>query len=141
MNDETNEHPESFGNGPLTDAQLEGMSLWDRDDKIFESPAIVRYLVLRAVAELRQLRSARNTRPQTIRLVWYQRYDSLWNAACSCHTTICGFPFSQRADAEAVHFEAARKVRESRAANNPFPACGPKLPEANPNFTDPFVFP
>lgn len=137
MNDE---RPTSLGDRPLTDEQLEGMSLWDRDDKIFESPAIVKYLVLRAVAELRQLRSSRDTRLQTTRLVWYQRHDSLWNAACACNATVCGVPFSQRADAEAAHFEHAQKERARRAANNPIPACGPKLPEANPNFTDPFVF-
>lgn len=76
-----------------------------------------------------------------MRLIWYQRHDSLWNAACACNATVCGIPFGQRADAEAAHFEVAREERARRAENNPIPACGPKLPEVNPNFTDPFVFP
>jgi hypothetical protein len=76
-----------------------------------------------------------------MRLVWYQRADELWNAACACHATLCGVPFEQRENAEVRHFELAAIERVSRAEANQIPACGPKLPEPNPNLPDPFVFP
>jgi hypothetical protein len=79
-----------------------------------------------------------------MRLVWYQRQDQLWNAACACHATVCGVPFERRGDAEIRHFELAtieRAQRASRADDSQIPACGPKLPEPNPNLPNPFVFP
>lgn len=81
-----------------------------------------------------------------MRLVWYQRSDGLWNAACACHATVVGVTFDRRAEAEARHFEIARAERTMRESTKPLgssqiPACGPKLPEPNPNFPDPFVFP
>ena len=77
-----------------------------------------------------------------MRLVWYRREDGLWNAACACYATICGVPFEQRAAAEAWHFDSANKERERRAGtDHQIPACGPKLPEPNPNVTEPPVFP
>jgi hypothetical protein len=88
-----------------------------------------------------------------MRLVWYQRQDGLWNAACACNATVVGIAYERRADAETAHFETARIKREHRANNperidgvlrasrNQIPPCGPKLPEPNPNFPDPFVFP
>jgi hypothetical protein len=82
-----------------------------------------------------------------MRLVWYQRADDLWNAACACNATLCGVTFEQRAAAESRHFELAAVEREHRASRpdrfegNQIAACGPKLPEPNPNLPDPFVFP
>jgi len=82
-----------------------------------------------------------------MRLVWYQRKDGLWNAACACNATIVGMRFEQRADAETAHVKLAHKERAFRAgalehfANNQIPPCGPKLPEPNPNLPEPFVFP
>jgi hypothetical protein len=76
-----------------------------------------------------------------MRLVWYQRPDALWNAACACHATLCGVPFELRGNAEVRHFELAAVERTSRTEASQIPACGPKLPEPNPNLPDPFVFP
>lgn len=82
-----------------------------------------------------------------MRLVWYQREDGLWNAACACHATICGTPFDQRGDAEAAHFNHAWVERETRVRHpkrfvgNQIPPCGPKLPEENPNSPNTPVFP
>jgi len=73
-----------------------------------------------------------------MRLVWYQRDDGLWNAECACHATIAGVPDEARSDAEVWHFRRAQEDRKQRPR---LPACGPKLPEPNPNFPDPFVFP
>ena len=67
-----------------------------------------------------------------MQLIWHQRKDGLWNAACACNATICGVEFERRAQAEAWHFDRTRSQ---------IPACGPKLPEPNPNHPDPFVFP
>jgi len=81
-----------------------------------------------------------------MRLVWYQRRDGLWNAACACGGGVAGIPDERRADAEAAHFEVAAMDREHRAAHpdrfagNQIPACGPKLPEPNPNLPEPPVF-
>ena len=81
-----------------------------------------------------------------MRLIWYQRQDGLWNAACACNATIAGVAFEPRADAEAAHFNLTRMERAFRAhhqvrfAGNQIPACGPKLPELNPNLSSPFVF-
>ena len=82
-----------------------------------------------------------------MRLVWYQRQDGLWNAACACNASVVGVRFEQRADAETAHVELANVERMFRATNpacfagNLIPPCGPKLPEPNPNLPDPFVFP
>jgi hypothetical protein len=81
-----------------------------------------------------------------MRLIWHQREDGLWNAACACNATIVGVQFKQRAMVEAAHFESAGQERSFRAAtarfaDNQIPACGPKLPEHNPNIPDPPVFP
>ena len=79
-----------------------------------------------------------------MQLVWHQRKDGLWNAACLCNATVCGVEFSRREQAEAWHFDLARMEREHRAAHAPntqIPACGPKLPEPNPNEPGPLVFP
>jgi hypothetical protein len=82
-----------------------------------------------------------------MRLVWYQRQDSLWNAACACNASICGVAFERRADAEQTHFDlttAEREFRSSRPrrfAGNQIPACGPALPEPNPNLPGTLVFP
>ncbi len=82
-----------------------------------------------------------------MRLVWYRREDHLWNAACACNATLCGVPFEQRDAAEIRHFEYTCIQRDERASApdrfvaNQIPACGPKLPEPNPNLPDPFVFP
>lgn len=94
-------------------------------------------------------------------LVWYRRKDGLWNAACACDATICGVELDRRADAEQAHFDRTRMERDcpnavrhgpsrgthlveiehpERFATDQIPACGPKLPEANPNLPDPFVF-
>ena len=82
-----------------------------------------------------------------MRIVWHQRKDGLWNAACACNASVVGVSFERRSDAEAAHFDLTRMERAHRAANperfagNQIPACGPKLPEPNPNLPDPFVFP
>ena len=77
-----------------------------------------------------------------MQLVWHQREDGLWNAACSCNASLCGVAFERRAQAEAWHFDLARTERVHREkTGNQIPACGPKLPEPNPNLPDPFVFP
>lgn len=81
-----------------------------------------------------------------MRLVWYQRADGLWNAACACNATIVGATFEQRAAAEERHFVIAgheRAFREKTQGSlpGPIPACGPKLPEPNPNIPGPPVFP
>ena len=79
-----------------------------------------------------------------MQLVWHQRKDGLWNAACACNATVCGVEFSRREQAEAWHFDLARMEREHRATHAPdtqIPACGPKLPEPNPNEPGPLVFP
>lgn len=77
-----------------------------------------------------------------MRLVWYQRGDGLWNAECACHATIAGWSFDQRAKAEVGHFTIADKERDRRTGTpHQIPACGPKLPEPNPNLPGPLVFP
>lgn len=76
-----------------------------------------------------------------MKLVWHQRRDGLWNAACACNATICGVKFDRRAQAEAWHFDLTNMERKHRAPDNQIPTCGPKLPEPNPNDPDPFVFP
>jgi hypothetical protein len=82
-----------------------------------------------------------------MRLVWYQRQDGLWNAACACNASVVGVPFERRADAEAAHFDltsSERKYREDSDrffTSNQIPACGPKFPEPNPNVPGPLVFP
>lgn len=83
-----------------------------------------------------------------MRLIWHQRHDGLWNAACACNAAVCGITYERRADAEAAHFELTTMERAHRAAHperfspgNQIPACGPKLPEPNPNFPASFVFP
>jgi hypothetical protein len=79
-----------------------------------------------------------------MRLIWHQRKDGLWNAACACNATIVGMPFERRADAEAAHVELTNMERAwnpERFEGNQIPPCGPKLPEPNPNFPDPLVFP
>jgi len=82
-----------------------------------------------------------------MRLVWHQREDGLWNAACACNATIVGVAFEQRADAEAAHFvlatmeRAYRPVYPDRFAGNQIPACGPALPAPNPNNPSPLVLP
>ena len=82
-----------------------------------------------------------------MRLIWHQRKDGLWNAACACNASICGVQFERRAEAETWHVDRTRTEREHRAKNpehftdNQIPACGPKLPEPNPNHPDPFIFP
>jgi len=82
-----------------------------------------------------------------MRLVWHQRGDGLWNAACACNASVVGVPYDQRANAETAHFHNAWKERVLRAehperfAGNQIPPCGPKLPEPNPNLSAPFVFP
>jgi len=77
-----------------------------------------------------------------MRLVWYQRPDGLWNADCACHGTIAGWSSEQRAEAEAGHFAYADKERARReGTSRQIPACGPKLPDPNPNLPEPFVFP
>ena len=82
-----------------------------------------------------------------MKLIWCQRNDGLWNAACACNATICGVEFEGRAQAETWHFNLTRMERAERfagssahAAANQITACGPKLPEPNPNNPDPFVF-
>ena len=80
-------------------------------------------------------------------LVWHQRKDGLWNAACACNASICGVDFERRAEAEVWHFDLTNTERTHRTKNperfagNQIPACGAKLPEQNPNFPDPLVFP
>ena len=82
-----------------------------------------------------------------MQLVWYQREDGLWNAACACNASIVGVMFERRAQAEASHFALTRMEREFRAKNpkrfagNQIPACAPKLPEHNPNVLAPLMFP
>jgi len=83
-----------------------------------------------------------------MKLVWHQRKDGLWNAACACNASLCGVEFVCRAEAEAWHFDRAHMERKHRfettpalAAGNQIPACGPKLPEPNPNEPSPLVFP
>ena len=82
-----------------------------------------------------------------MQLIWHQRKDGLWNAACACNASLCGVEFERRAEAEAWHFGLTRTERAHRAENaerfagNQIPDCGPKLPEPNPNLPDPFVFP
>lgn len=80
-----------------------------------------------------------------MRLVWYQREDGLWNAACACNATIVGVPFEQRDAAEERHFLIADHERTFRGKSqgslpSPIPACGPKLPDPNPNIPGPLVF-
>ena len=80
-----------------------------------------------------------------MRLVWYQRQDGLWNAACACNASVCGVEFERRSVAEVAHFELTATERTHRTetpwrfAGNQIPACGPKLPEPNPNLCS-FVF-
>jgi hypothetical protein len=82
-----------------------------------------------------------------MQLVWYQRADGLWNAACACNATVVGIPLEGRATAETAHFDLTRMERVFRAghprrfAGDQLPACGPKLPEHNPNVSGPFVSP
>jgi hypothetical protein len=92
-----------------------------------------------------------------MQLIWHQRKDGLWNAACSCNATVVGVPFERRAEAEAAHFAVATMERAFRASKstiasfvrtenperyaNQIPPCGPKLPEPNPNLPGPLVFP
>jgi hypothetical protein len=77
-----------------------------------------------------------------VRLVWYQRADGLWNAACACHATLCGVAFEGRSAAESWHFEAAANERVGRAGTpQQIPECGPKLPDPDPNHPEPPVFP
>lgn len=82
-----------------------------------------------------------------MRLIWYQREDGLWNAACTCNATVCGVEFERRAAAEAWHFDLATSERTRRTANSvsferhQIPDCGPKLPEPTPNLPGPLVFP
>lgn len=82
-----------------------------------------------------------------MKLIWYQREDGLWNAACACNASVCGLEFVCRAAAETAHFDLTRMERAHRVAHperfagNQIPACGPKLPEPNPNSPDPFMFP
>ena len=79
-----------------------------------------------------------------MRLVWYQRPDGLWNAACACNAAVCGVDFARRAQAEEWHFDLTRMERDHRSKHAPdtqIPACGPKLPEVNPNEPGPAVFP
>jgi len=82
-----------------------------------------------------------------MRLVWYQRRDSLWNAACACNASVVGVPFPRRAEAEQAHFDLTVTERKFRAehperfAGNQIPPCGPKLPQDDPNLPGPFVFP
>ena len=75
-----------------------------------------------------------------MKLIWYKRQDGLWNAACACNATLCGTAFEQRAAAETAHFNNAHAERWQRGAHK-IPACGPKLPEHNPNLPDPWIFP
>ena len=80
-----------------------------------------------------------------MQLVWHQRKDGLWNAACACNASVCGVPFERRAEAEQAHFDLT-KMERARRAKHPerfpqLPACGPKLPEPNPNLPGPLVFP
>ena len=81
-----------------------------------------------------------------MKLVWYQRQDGLWNAACACNASVVGIPFETRAEAEAAHVKLADKERTFRAEDPArfkdlqIPPCGPKLPEPNPNLPNPFVF-
>jgi hypothetical protein len=78
-----------------------------------------------------------------VRLIWYQRQDGLWNAACACNATVVGVAFNERATAEEMHFEVARTDRAHHAPRygSMIPPCGPKLPEPNPNEPGPRVFP
>ena len=77
-----------------------------------------------------------------MKLVWHQRKDGLWNAACTCNASLCGVEFEQRAQAETWHFDRADTERAHREkAANQIPVCGPKLPEPDPNHPDAFVFP
>lgn len=82
-----------------------------------------------------------------MRLVWYQRADGLWNTECACSAAIVGVTYEQRAKSETWHFALACMDRAFRTENpehfksSQIPACGPKLPECNPNRFDPFVFP
>lgn len=79
--------------------------------------------------------------------IWYRRNDGLWNAACACNACIAGVEFEKRAAAEEWHEQLANTERARRAADpvsfdrNQIPPCGPKLPEPNPNFLGPLVFP
>lgn len=82
-----------------------------------------------------------------MRLIWYQRKDGLWKAACACNASVVGVRFEQRGDAEAAHTKLTNMERTFRTKNperfagNQIPACGPKLPEPNPNIPGPLVFP
>ena len=80
-----------------------------------------------------------------MKLIWYRRNDGLWNAACACNACIAGVDFEKRAAAEEWHEQLANTERARRAATPHFgdqiPSCGPKLPEPNPNFPGPLVFP
>lgn len=82
-----------------------------------------------------------------MKLIWHQRKDGLWNAACACNASVVGVTFERRADAERAHFDLTIMERAHRAANperfagNQISPCGPKLPEPNPNHPEPPVFP
>jgi len=80
-----------------------------------------------------------------MQLVWYQRKDGLWNAECACNAAVCGVEFERRAEAERAHFDLTKMERAHRATHPErfaqLPACGPKLPELNPNLPGPRVFP
>lgn len=78
-----------------------------------------------------------------MRLVWYQRQDGFWNAACACGATLVGCRLDQRSEVEKWHVEKASLERTCQAARKSdlLPACGPKLPEPDPNNPGPRVFP
>lgn len=75
----------------------------------------------------------------SIRLIWYQRKDLVWNAECTCGATLCGVEDNQRLDTEVWHFRCAD---EDRANGNKYKPCGPKLPTEDPNgyFPNPPIF-
>lgn len=73
-------------------------------------------------------------------LIWYQRKDGLWNAACSCGSTCCGIQFGERAECEIRHFENTTRDRNYNCTGRKRLPCGAKLPEIDPNHPEQFVF-
>ena len=81
-----------------------------------------------------------------MRLVWYQRQDSLWNAACACNASVCGVEFERRADAEAAHFDLTIMERASRGTpgslrGKPDPRMRAEAPRAEPVHPSPVGVP
>lgn len=72
-------------------------------------------------------------------LIWYKRYDGLWNMECACGASGGGVPLDERKEFEEWHFERANKDRAH--GERPIP-CGPKMPEEDINgyYPQPRIF-